>query len=63
MNFQFSKWCILPAALLLAGTVAIGQDTSSSGSPSQTTTSSTPAPKPTIAERKENQQDRSHRGP
>ena len=59
MNFQFSKWCILPAALLLVGTVAMGQDTSSSSSTSQaTTTSATPAPKPTIAERKENQQDR-----
>jgi len=59
MSIQFSKWCILPAAILLLGTVAMGQDTSASGSTSQgTTTSSTPAPKPTIAERKENQQDR-----
>ena len=60
MSFQFSKWGILPAAVLLLGTVAMGQDTSSSGSTSQSTstTSSTPAPKPTIAQRKENQQDR-----
>jgi len=60
MSFQFSKWCILPAAVLLLGTVAMGQDTSSSGSTSQgaTTTGSVPAQKPTIAERKENQQDR-----
>jgi len=60
MSFQFSKWCILPAAVLLLGTVAVGQDTSSSGSTSQgaTTTGSVPAQKPAIAERKENQQDR-----
>ena len=60
MRLQISKWCILPAAALLLGTVAMGQDTSSSGSTSQgtSTTGAAPAPKPTIAERKENQQDR-----
>jgi hypothetical protein len=60
MRFQFSKWCILPAAVLLLGSVAMGQDTSSNGATSQGTgtTNSAPAPKPTIAERKENQQDR-----
>ena len=62
MRFQFSKWCILPAAVLLLGSVAMGQDTSSSGATSQgtgtTNSAPAPAPKPTIAERKENQQDR-----
>ena len=60
MGFQFSKWCILPAAVLLLGSVAMGQDASSSGATSQGTgtTHSATAPKPTIAERKENQQKR-----
>jgi len=60
MNLKFPKWTILPAAVLLLGAVAMGQDASSSGSTSQgtSTTSAAPAPKPTIAERKENQQDR-----
>src|SRR5689334_3253533 len=57
MNFQFSKWTVLPAAVLLLGTVALGQDTSSTSNSTQTTTTA-PAPKPTIAQRKENQQDR-----
>jgi hypothetical protein len=60
MSFQFSKWTILPAAVLLLGTVAMGQDASSSGATLQGTTAASPAPapKPTIAQRKENQQDR-----
>ena len=60
MSFQFSKWTILPAAVLLLGAVAMGQDASSSGATSQgtSTTSAAPAQKPTIAQRKENQQDR-----
>jgi hypothetical protein len=60
MSFQFSKWTVLPAAaVLLLGTVALGQDTSSTGTSTQSTTTTTaPAPKPTIAQRKENQQDR-----
>jgi hypothetical protein len=59
MSFQFSKWKILPAGVLLLGTVAVGQDASSTGSSTQgTTTTTAPAPKPTIAQRKENQQDR-----
>jgi len=56
MSFQFSKWTVLPAAVLLLGTVAVGRDTGSTGSSTQGTT--TTAPKPTIAQRKENQQDR-----
>jgi hypothetical protein len=58
MSFQFSKWKILPAGVLLLGTVAVGQDASSTGSSTQGTTTTAPAPKPTIAQRKENQQDR-----
>ena len=60
MSFQFSKWSVLPAAVLLLGTVAVAQDTGSSSTTSQggTTTTTTPAPKPTVAQRKENQQDR-----
>jgi hypothetical protein len=58
MSFQFSKWMVLPAAVLLLGTVAMGQDTTSTGSSTQGTTTTAPATKPTIAQRKENQQDR-----
>jgi hypothetical protein len=58
MSFQFAKWTVLPAAALLLGTVAFGQDTNSTGSSTQGTTTTAPAPKPTIAQRKENQQDR-----
>jgi len=60
MSFQFSKWSVLPAAVLLLGTVAVAQDTGSSSTTSQggTTTTTTPAPEPTVAQRKENQQDR-----
>lgn len=58
MSFQFSKWTVLPAAVLLLGTVAVAQDTNAPSIPAQGTTTSAPAPKPTIAQRKENQQDR-----
>ncbi len=61
MSFQFSKWTVMPAAVLLLGTVALSQDTTSTSTSTQSTTSpATPAPatKPTIAQRKENQQDR-----
>ena len=59
MSFQFSKWTVLPAAVLLLGTVAAAQGTSSTSTSTQSTTTTTaPAPKPTIAQRKENQQDR-----
>jgi hypothetical protein len=60
MIIKFSKWSILPAAVLLLGTVTLAQDTST---PSTTTTpSSTPAPQPTVGQRKENQQDRIAQG-
>jgi len=53
---KFSKWSMVPAAVLLLGTVAMGQDSSTQGS-------STPAtPAPTVAQRKENQQDRIAQG-
>lgn len=51
MNGSFSKWTILPASVLLLGTVAMAQD-------SGTTTTTTPAQQPTVGQRKENQQDR-----
>ena len=54
MSSKFSKWNVLPAALLLFGTVALAQDQSSSTS----SQSSTPAKPGEIAQRKENQQDR-----
>jgi len=55
MSIKFSKWIVLPAAVSLLGTVALAQDTSSSGSSTQTST----PPKPgEVAQRKENQQDR-----
>jgi hypothetical protein len=51
MNLQWKKWCILPAAILMAGTVAFAQDPSAD-------------PKPTteVGQRKENQQDRIAQG-
>jgi hypothetical protein len=60
MSIRLSKWIVMPAAVLLLGSVALAQDTSASGSSAQSsgTTTSTPAKQPTIAERKENQQDR-----
>jgi hypothetical protein len=48
MNLQWKKWCILPAAMLMTGTVAFAQD--------QSTTD--PKPKTEVGQRKENQQDR-----
>ena len=57
MSFTFSKWSIVPAAVLLLGTVAMAQDTGSGSTTSQGA-STTPAAKPTVAQRKENQQDR-----
>jgi hypothetical protein len=50
MSSKLSKWMILPAAVLMVGTVALPQDSSSSQS-------ATP-PKPEVAQRKEHQQDR-----
>jgi hypothetical protein len=60
MSIKLSKWFVVPAAVLLLGTVALAQDQSSSSSSSQgsSTPSSTPSQKPTVQQRKENQQDR-----
>jgi hypothetical protein len=67
MKFTWMKWSALPVAVLMAGSVAMAQDQSSSGSQQPApapaaTPAATPAPaakpKPTIAQRKENQQDR-----
>jgi hypothetical protein len=69
MKFTWMKWSALPAAVLLAGSVAIAQDQTSSQSQPQGGSSApaaTPAPatpaKPTVAQRKENQQDRIAQG-
>jgi len=71
MSIKFSKWTIVPAAVLLLGTVALAQDPASSGTssgsgssaaPGSGTPSATPAQKPTIPQRKENQQDRIAQG-
>ncbi len=52
MRMHFSKWTVLPATVLLLGTVALAQDSSSSQTPAST-------PKPgEVAQRKDNQQDR-----
>ena len=64
MKFSWMKWSVLPAAILLVGGAAVAQDQSSSGSQSssQGGEAATPAPaekpKPTVEQRKENQQDR-----
>ncbi len=67
MKLTWMNWSALPVAVLMAGTVALAQDQSSSGSqqapPAPAATpapTSAPAekPKPTVAQRKENQQDR-----
>jgi len=77
MKFALMKWRALPVAVLLAGSVAMAQDQPTpssqpapqeqSASPSTPATPATTAtaaakPKPTIAQRKENQQDRIAQG-
>ena len=62
MKLTWMKWSVLPAAFVLAGTLAVAQEQSSSQSSSAPAPAAqaTPAakPDPTIAQRKENQQDR-----
>ena len=69
MKFTWMKWCALPVAVLLAASMAMAQEQPAQSSQSQSGSSATPAtpapattpaaqPKPTIAQRKENQQDR-----
>lgn len=77
MKFTWMKWSALPVAVLLAGGVAIAQDqpapssqpapeaqSESSATAATPATTATPAakPKPTVAQRKENQQDRIAQG-
>jgi hypothetical protein len=71
MKLTWMKWSALPVAVLMAGSVAMAQDPSSSGSQQPTpapaaTPAAAPAPaaqaKPTVAQRKENQQDRIAQG-
>src|ERR1700720_1852377 len=71
MKLTWMKWSALPVAVLMAGSVAMAQDQSSSGSQQPATApaatpAATPAPaakpKPTVAQRKENQQDRIAQG-
>ena len=67
MKFAWLKWSVLPVAVFAAGSVALAQDhpappaqsSSQSSSSTQTAAPATPEkPKPTVAQRKENQQDR-----
>src|SRR5579862_4055698 len=63
MKFSWLKWSALPAAMLMVGTAAMAQEQSSSqgsSAPAPATQTATPAakPDPSIAQRKENQQDR-----
>jgi hypothetical protein len=68
MKITWLKWSALPVAALLVGTAAMAQAPSSSqgSSTPAPTQSATPAPAakpdPTIAQRKENQQDRIAQG-
>ena len=54
MTIRFSKWSVFPATVFLLGTVAWAQSPTSAPA----TTPSTPGVDPSIAQRKENQQDR-----
>ncbi|MHB8503086.1 MAG: hypothetical protein ACYDCG_19495 [Candidatus Acidiferrales bacterium] len=63
MKFTWLKWSALPMAVLMMGTAAMAQDQTAaqgSSSPAPATQTATPAakPDPSIAQRKENQQDR-----
>jgi hypothetical protein len=63
MKLTWLKWSALPMVALVVGTTAMGQEQSSSqgsSAPAPATQTPTPAakPDPTIAQRKENQQDR-----
>ena len=67
MKLTWLKWSALPVAILMAGSAAMAQEQSSSQASSSSASaaqSSVPAQKadPTIAQRKENQQDRIAQG-
>jgi hypothetical protein len=53
MKFSWTKWCVLAMAVLMVGTVAMAQEQSPAPAPAPAA-----KPDPTIAQRKENQQDR-----
>jgi hypothetical protein len=55
MTSKFAKWSVVSLTVLLFGTVALAQTPA-------TPTPGTPAPDPTVAQRKENQQDRIAQG-
>src|SRR5579871_5546053 len=56
MNFQWKKWSLLPAVVLMAGTVSVAQQQSSGQSGQQP--AQDPQPKSEVGKRQENQQDR-----
>jgi hypothetical protein len=63
MKLTWLKWSALPIAMLMVGTAAMAQEQSSSqgsSSPAPAAQTATPAakPDPSVAQRKENQQDR-----
>jgi hypothetical protein len=64
MKFTWLKWGTLPVAVLMAGSMALAQNQSGSQSSGQSQSTPAPAaqpaqkPDPSIAQRKENQQDR-----
>jgi hypothetical protein len=66
MKFTWLKWSALPVVMLMVGGVALAQDQSGSQSSGQPQSSPAPAaqpvtaqkPDPSVAQRKENQQDR-----
>ncbi len=59
MISNFSKWSLLPAAVLLTGAVALAQDASTQSATTTPTTPTTTTAKPgEVAKRKENQQER-----
>jgi hypothetical protein len=57
MKFTFAKWTAMPVLALMVGGVALAQDPAASGTSATQTPAAKPAD-PTIAQRKENQQDR-----
>jgi hypothetical protein len=70
MKLTWTKWSALPAAVLIAGSVAMAQDQPAPSPAKPATPATTPAPaakpkskpKPTVAQHKENQQDRIAQG-
>ena len=65
MKLTWMKWCTLPFAAMMAGSVAMAQSQPSTGSQTSSTASAAataPAKPATIAQRKENQQDRIAQG-